>query len=413
MRANSLALRLSGAALLMFTTALPTLAGDVSLRLVAPASAVGDALEQLAQTYAAGTDGVSFTVQKFPPGDNYGQAVITQIQSGAAADLIYTNAGYGRLESMMPLGLAGHLADMSGGTWVANFPDSARDVYFDGDALYGLPLSLMSVGLIHNTGMMERLGIAYPETEEDFFAACATAAQQGVSFSGASGAFPYYIVETIAAAKVYAENPDWNAQRRAGEVSFSGTPGWGETLATFARMADEGCFQRGFEAASVPDLFAAMAGEQAATNVGPVTLAGAVLRMNPSLSLELGPWPSGEDTVALGFYNDALSVAASSANLDDALAFVDWLALPEQQRTFTGIAGGTAPIDVIEGNFSPMVERLSPYYAAGEIVGLPHTGWTKLEVLDTLSRGATQIVTGQATIEEVLKALDTAWDTGE
>lgn len=413
MRADSLALRLSGAALLIASTALPALAQDVTLRLVAPASAVGDALEQLAQTYAAETGGVTFTVQKFPSGDSYGQAVVTQIQSGAAPDLIYTNAGYGRLESLMPLAQAGHLADLSAGAWVADFPESARDVYYDGEALYGLPLSLTSVGLIHNTAMMDRLGIAYPETEEDFFAACATAAGQGVSFSSASGAFPYYIVETIAAAKVYAETPDWNARRRAGEVSFATTPGWAETFATFARMAEEGCFQRGFEAASVPDLFAAMAGEQGATNVGPVTLAGAVLRMNPTLSLAVGPWPSGENTVALGFYNDALSVAAGSPNLDAALGFIDWLAEPEQQRAFTAIAGGTARADVAEGTFPAMIERLAPYYSAGEIVGLPHTGWTRLEVLDTLSRGATQIVTGQATIDEVLAALDAAWDAGE
>lgn len=414
MPSKSHAVRISGIAALMLAPAAPVLAQDATLRLVAPASAVGDALEQLAQDYAAQTEGVTFTIQKFPSGDNYGQAVITQIQSGAAPDLIYTNAGYGSLESLMPLGEAGHLADLSAGDWTGDFPESARDVYYDDDVLYGLPLSLMSVGLIHNTEMMlDRLGIAYPETEEEFFAACAAAAEQGVSFSAASGAFPYYIVETIAASKVYTETPDWNAKRRAGEVTFADTPGWTETFETFARMAEEGCFQRGFEAASVPDLFAVMAGEQGASNVGPVTLAGAVLRMNPALSLELGPWPSGDETVALGFYNDALSVAATSEHLDAALAFVDWLAEPEQQRTFTGVAGGTAPADVVEGTFPPMVERLAPYYSSGEIVGLPHTGWTKLEVRDTLNRGATQIVTGQATIDEVLEALDTAWGTGE
>ncbi|WP_238368206.1 ABC transporter substrate-binding protein [Mesobacterium pallidum] len=406
-------LGISVSAGLMLSSALPSLAQEASLRLVAPASAVGDALQQLADAYAAAHDGVRFTVQKFPSGDNYGQAVITQIQSGSAPDLIYTNAGYGSLESLMPLGQAGHLADLSGGAWVANFPDSAHDVYYDGDNLYGLPLSLTSVGLIHNTAMLEKLGIAYPETEEDFFAACAAAAEQGASFSAASGAFPYYIVETIAASKVYTETPDWNAKRRDGEVTFAETPGWTATFETFKRMADEGCFQRGFEAASVPDLFAAMAGELAASNVGPVTLGGAVLRMNPSLSLEIGPWPAGDQTVALGFYNDALSVAATSQHLDVALDFVGWLAEPEQQRAFNGITGGVSPVDVTEGTYPAMIARLAPYYSAGEIVGLPHTGWTKLEVRDALNRGATQIVTGQATIPDVLAAMDAAWGAAE
>lgn len=383
---------------------------ETTLRLIVPVSGSGDALSKLAQQYGEATDGVTVNIQSFPAGDHYGQALVTQLQSGAGVDLMYTNAGYGALEAMLPLGEAGRLADMSAASWAAEVPSSAKPDYMLGDALYGLPLSLTSVGMVYNGALLNELGITYPTTEDEFFAACATAAEQGKSFSSAAGPSPFYIIETLAASKVYAANPDWNEQRRNGAVSFADTPGWVDTFETYARMASEGCFQRGFEAAGIPDLFGAMAGGLVVSGIGPATLAGAVMGMNPEVTLTVGPWPAAENTVALGYYNDAISINAASANLDAAKAFVDWLAQPEQLETYASTAGGVAPSSAAAGNFPPLVAGLAPYYSAGQIVGMPHTGWPNAEVRDAINRGAAQLVTGQASVAEVLGAMDAAWD---
>lgn len=390
---------------------LPTAAlCETTLRLALPTSGSGDALAALAETYSAAQADVSIQVQRFPAGPGYGQGILTQLQSGAGPDIFFTNGGYGALESLLPLGKNGQLADLSGAAWEPNIPPAAREAYYVGDALYGLPLSMVWVGGVYNPAVLDQLGIEYPQTEEALLAACATAKAQGLSFSTALGSSPYYFIETVAVSTVYKDMPDWNARREAGEVTFAGTPGWAEAIGMFKRLAEADCYPEGFEATTIPELFALLAGGHAASGLGPITLAGAVMRMNPEITLRMAPWAAGEDSVAVGFFNDAVSVNAASANTDAAKAFVDWLAAPEQQQLYGQMSGGTSIHDLAQGNFSPMVEGLGSYYAEGRFLPIPHITWERPQVLEALNRGGSAVVTGQMTIEQALADMDAAWD---
>ena len=51
----------------------------------------------------------------------------------------------------------------------------------------------------------------------------------------------------IAATRVYAETPDWNEQRAAGDTTFADSEGWEDTLQTIIDLNDGGCFQPGAE----------------------------------------------------------------------------------------------------------------------------------------------------------------------
>lgn len=383
---------------------------QTTLRFALPTSGSGDALAALAETYAASRADVAIQVQRFPAGPGYGQGILTQLQSGAGADLMFTNGGYGSLESLLPLGRNGQLADLSGAPWEAVIPEAARDAFYLEGALYGLPLSMVWVGGVYNPAVLEQLGITYPHTEEELFAACATARAGGLSFSTALGMSPFYFIETVAVSTVYVDTPDWNERREAGEVSFSDTPGWAEAINMFVRLAAAGCYPEGFEATTIQELFALLAGGRAASGLGPITLAGAVMRMNPDITLRMAPWADGDESVAVGFFNDAVSVNAASANIDAAKDFVAWLADPEQQRTYGRLSGGTSLVDLAEGVFSPMVEDLGALYASGRFLPIPHVTWQRPQVLEALNRGASAVVTGQMTIEQALAGIDAAWD---
>ncbi|MGY6705631.1 ABC transporter substrate-binding protein [Roseinatronobacter sp.] len=383
---------------------------DTTLRFALPTSGSGDALAALAETYAAAQPDATIQVQRFPAGPGYGQGILTQLQSGAGPDMFFTNGGYGALESLLPLGRNGQLADLAGASWETLIPDAAHDAYYIGDALYGMPLSMVWVGGVYNPAVLEQLGIEYPHTEEALFDACATAKAQGLSFSTALGSSPYYFIETVAVTTGYKDTPDWNARREAGEVTFAGTPGWAEAIEMFARLDEADCYPEGFEATTISELFALLAGGRAASGLGPITLAGAVTRMNPDITLRMAPRAAGEDSVAVGFFNDAVSINAASGNIDAAKAFFQWLSEPEQQQLYGEMSGGTSLYDLAEGNFSPMVEGLGTYYAEGRFLPIPHVTWQRPQVLEALNRGGSAVVTGQMTIEQALADMDAAWD---
>ena len=54
------------------------------------------------------------------------------------------------LHSVFALGKAGYLTDLSQRAWAKDVPPAARDMYFDGNKLYGAPMGLSLVGVVYN-----------------------------------------------------------------------------------------------------------------------------------------------------------------------------------------------------------------------------------------------------------------------
>ncbi|AEQ51287.1 ABC transporter substrate-binding protein [Pelagibacterium halotolerans] len=382
------------------------------LRLLVPAGGTGDGLIELAEQYNDAQPDVRITAQRFPSGDPYSQAVVTQLQSGSGPDLIFTNGGWGALESILDLGSAGRLLDLSDTAIADVVPEAAQDTYWLDGELYGLPLSLLHVGMVYNANLLEEHDIELPADEAGFLEFCAETLDLGFSAASVSGPGPLYMIAAIANTRVYTDNPEWNAQREAGEVTFGESQGWRETFEYYQDMAEAGCFQPGFEAAGIPQLFAAMAGAQVLTGVGPATLMGAVMGMNPEIDLRMTTWVGGGENgrVAIADYNDSLSINAATEHEDAAVAFVEWVAEPAQQAVFAEVAGGT-PLSVADTlEFGDRYADLVPYHEAGRVTGLPHTAWRNVEVRDAINAGANGLVTGQFTVDEVLAMLDEAWD---
>lgn len=402
--------RVSAAAFALAVLAGPG-AAQTTIRILAPASGSGNAFAELATAYSAANPGVTVQVERVPSGDPYAQALLTQLQAGSGADLIFTNGGWGAPESLMPMAEAGRLHDLSGRAFAAQYTDQIVPDFWHDGGLYGLPLSMLNVGLVYNVDLMASLGAEPPRTFEQLLALCPVARAAGLSALGLAGASPFYFLETVAVSTLYGAEPDWNDRRAAGEVTFAGSEGWVEALNRVQQLAAADCLQPGVEAATPPMMFAEIAGGNALMSVSPTTMMGAVSGMNPNIRLTMVPFPgtTEADTVAIGFFNDALSVNASSANLEATLAFLDWLALPEQQQFYASVAGGVTPSDALAGNFTGRLEGMAPYFAAGRTASIPHHTWLNPRVRATLNSSGNGLFAGIKTPEQVLADLDSAW----
>ncbi|MFB9950685.1 ABC transporter substrate-binding protein [Rhizobium puerariae] len=415
--ANSLSLRRLrrrflkglGVAAAVTLAAFPAAAKD-TIRVLAPASGSGTAFQALGEAYGKVNPDIQVVVQQFPSGDAYAQALLTQLQAGAGADLIFTNGGWGAPESLQPLAKAQRLGDLAKASFAKDFSDKVVPEFWADGKLYGLPLALLNVGLIYNAKELSALGAAAPQTFDDLIALCDLAQKKGKSALTISGASPFYFLETVAVSTVYNKDPQWNEKRTEGKVNFAESAGWKDAFDRIKKMIDAKCFVPGIAATTSPQAFAQLASGQALMAVGPTTFMGAVVAMNPTLDLRMRPFPakSADETVAIGFYNDALSLNAQSKNAAASTAFLEWLSKPEQQATYAKIAGGTTPSDAAAHKFEGALAEMTPYFAADRDRQIPHHTWQQPQLRAALIASGNALFAGQKTGEQVLKDLDLA-----
>ena len=107
---------------------------------------------------------------KFTPSApaEYNAALNAKLDAGSAGDLITCRP----FDTSLGLYEAGHLADLSDLSGMANFSDVAKSAWQtdDGSASFCVPMASVIHGFIYNKDAFEELGLSVPETEEEFFA---------------------------------------------------------------------------------------------------------------------------------------------------------------------------------------------------------------------------------------------------
>jgi raffinose/stachyose/melibiose transport system substrate-binding protein len=353
-------------------------------------------------------------VDQLPPGEQYLQAFLPLFQSGGDQDLVFTTTGLGNTESLQNISQGGHLADLSGTAWASRFAEdnpTYEGLWRDGH-LYGMPLTMINVGLIYNQAALDENGLKAPDTFDELLAICDKAVEIGKRAVGVSGASAYYFFETMAIPPIFNDTPDWNEKRAAGEVTFSSTPGWRVALERIQTMIDRDCFPVGVQSMVPPQLFAELAAGNVLMAVGPTTLMGAAKALNPALDLHMRPVPAetADKTIAVGMINDALSITQQSTEKDAALAFLDWLVQPEQMEAYQKVGGGTPPHMLEAGSFPSDLTDMAPFYAAGRFMATPHHHWVDPRVRSTLTQLASNYFAGGIGIDQFLAEMDAAWD---
>lgn len=389
----------------------PAAWAQTEIRVMAASSGSGIGLAQMAEQFNASQAEIRVVVEQVPPGDSYAQTVFTQLQAGTGPDLFLTNAGYGAPESMLPIAESGGLADLAARPWAKDVPENAFRGFWRDGKLYGLPLTLMNVGYVYNVDLMKREGLSAPTTFDELLALCDAAAANGKNAVGVAGVVSFYFYESMAIDTVFVDDAEWSSKRAAGEVTFAKSPGWAAALEHVAQMREHKCFQPGVQAASPAQLFGDIAAENVLGAIGPTTLMGAVVNMNPDINLAMIPVPgaTADRTVAAGIFNEALSLNAKSTKQGAAAAFLDWLSDSAHLRAYANIAGGTAPADALAGKFATPLAAMTTYYTDRRVRSIPHHDWRASEMRGVLNQSGSAFFAGSKTVEQFLADLDAAW----
>jgi multiple sugar transport system substrate-binding protein len=311
-------------------------------------------------------------------------------------------------------------------------PDELKDfVYPTGGAIggkvYQLPANSQTIpNVFYNKKMFADAGIAAPpKTYADLLDVAAKLKARGTKpfvVGGGKDAFASELAWTATVSTdVYGRQPNWMSQRRAGQTRFT-DPAFRAATTKFAELAAKGYVDKRDVArdyAATQDAF--LAGEGAMYPMGS-WFAAAADSGKHSFDIGVFIWPTDDGRMLVPTYTGGgLVVSATARNLAEARTFalafqLDKTNLDNSVRAdalFPAIKGYHPPSD-IGPVFSATYELYQQAVAKNAIV--KPFGWETGD--DGLRRGmpdkvyaaARDLITGEKSVDEVCRYLDSEWE---
>jgi raffinose/stachyose/melibiose transport system substrate-binding protein len=366
-----------------------------------------------AEKYSEET-GIQVETEALPP-DSYGLTLRTQIQGGNAPDVFVVSPGAGQDSAVLPLAEAGYIEPL-GEESAALVPEGSEGLFTIDGEVYAQPTDLIPVGMLWNVGAAAEAGVDLPEDTDALIDACGQLADDGRSFVAVAGSVPPnpgLMTMAVSATRVYADTPDWNAQRAAGEVSFADSEGWQDTLQTVVDMNEAGCFQEGAAGAGFDAITQGITQGTALTAYVPGGAATELMNATEGLELNIQAFPpaNGGEEYILASPNYALAVSSDADDATKAAVedFLAWMAEPENAAEFIEVSGGVA-ITGPDENISPVYEPVADLLESGSYAPLPNLEWPNPGIYDALATGVQGLIAGQGDVATVLESIDRAWD---
>jgi raffinose/stachyose/melibiose transport system substrate-binding protein len=315
---------------------------------------------------------------------------------------------------VLPLAKAGKLqAFPSNASWAPDIPTAAKDLFYSDNKLYALPLFLAPLAVEYNVTEFNKLGLKPPTTYQELLSMCGTIQKAGKVPMAVPGQAAVILPLEFAANLLYSKEPDWNTKRDAGKVTFAGTPEWKESLQRMADMSKAGCFQKGAAGAAVPAAVGLVSSGKALMFPAPIDALG-FIRAGAKNGDQFAAFPlpgdTPDQTTAMVSYSPSLVVSAASKNKNAATKFVEFAATPEQADVAAKASGVISLQAAKSGKLPDAVSSFTDLLKNNKVTGYAPDAWTSGGPFNTaMIGGASGLLTGQKTPEQVLQAMDQQW----
>ncbi len=284
--------------------------------------------EKLIPAFEAKNPGIKVVFSPTAPTE-YNAALNAKLDAGSAGDLISCRP----FDASLELYNKKHLADLTALPGMENFSPVARSAWTtdDGKATFCVPMASVIHGFIYNKDAFDKLGIAVPATEADFFAALDKIKADGTYIPMAMGTKDLWEAATMGYQNIGPNSWKGEDGRLAlikGDQKLTDAQ-WVEPLKTLAKWKDY--LGDGYQAQTYPDsqnLFTL--GRAAIYPAGSWEIAG----FNKQAQFKMGAFPppvkNAGDPCYISDHNDiGMGLNAKSANAEAAKTFLSWVASPE------------------------------------------------------------------------------------
>lgn len=352
------------------------------------------------------------------PNEQFAQTIKTQLQAGNAPDVIYGSPGTGNANSLGTYFQAGQLVDLSGEGWAtAAVPESAKKLYYIQDHLVGVPLDMAAITVDINLDAYQGLGLKPATSFDEVLKQCKTVRDAGktslITLSGTTPPNTGIMALELAGTRVYAQDPDWNTKRAEGKVTFAGSQGWKDTLQAILDLKGSKCFQDGAEGGTFDTLFNEVSSGRSLGFFAPAGAAADLASINPKAKFGVAAFPGA--TASGGFVfaspTNALGINAASKNIDAAKTFLKFWLQTDQLNKFASLTGNVSLASVLSGaSVDARYSSIKSYLTdPKKNAPLANLFWPNGDVYNQLGVGVQGLLTGQATIDQVLQSMDAAW----
>jgi raffinose/stachyose/melibiose transport system substrate-binding protein len=185
-----------------------------------------DALDLIFKEFNAQYPYITIEQQGMSP-DNFGTVMKAKIASGDMPDIFFASPEYGD---------AGLCVDLSQSAFLDNFSADALAAsnkmfkdYKSDEKIYAIPLDNSGIGIYVNKKVLADSGLEVPRTLSDMKNVCDALVAKGISPFSAGYKDNWTAMMPLIgmyASTVYANVPDWDAKRDAGEVSIATDEAW-------------------------------------------------------------------------------------------------------------------------------------------------------------------------------------------
>lgn len=284
--------------------------------------------EKLILAFEKAYPGIKVTFSPSAPTE-YNAALNAKLDAGSAGDLITCRP----FDASLELFNKGQLADLTTLPGLENFTPVAKSAWStdDGAKTFCVPMASVIHGFIYNKDAFDKLGIAVPATEAEFFAALDKIKADGTYVPLAMGTKDLWEAATMGYQNI---GPNYWKGEEGRDALIKGTQkltdaDWVAPYETLAKWKPY--LGDGFEAQSYPD-------SQNLFTLGRAAIypAGSweISNFNTQAQFKMGafapPVQKAGDTCYISDHNDiGIGLNAKSPNAEAAKTFLSWVASPE------------------------------------------------------------------------------------
>ena len=374
------------------------------------------ALDPLIEQFEAANPGVTVNAT-YADNQPYQAAIRTQLSSGTAPDLFTVWPGNGNPGSMEVLAPGGYLLDLSTVDGLPALPDALANVTEVDGKQYVYPLTVAGIGAVYNEQAVEEVGVDIPETWDDVLDFCAAAKGAGkVGFSlGLQSLFVTQLINySLTSTLVYADDPEFEQSIADKSATFADS-GWKTAFDQYMDMEDAGCFTANPLGTTNDVAQADVANGTALATVTLTTTISQIKSLAPAGTtfgmFALPATDDGDETWMPAAAFDGFGINAKAKNPAAAAEFLRFITTPEAMGSYAKVAGSLPSVASDSFELDSTLTVLSDFWNSGRTYPFPDQLWPNPMVATVHKEGVQKVFGDQASVDDILKAMDTAYFT--
>lgn len=382
--------------------------GDVTLEMQTNFGATDPSLKVLQEITAAYEDAnPGVTVELVPSTDTYEADIKVRLSSNDLPD-IWATHGWSLLRYSQ------FLEPLDSQPWAGDFNEALAPAMQNEDGqFFALPIDTDVAGVVYNRTVLEEAGIDVAtltdwDAFEDALGTLKDAGVVPVSSSGKDSWFAGNIADFIGSGDFSEDTLQAFADGTFDEEGYT------RILDHVAGWQEQGWFNPDYSSATTDDLGRALAEGTTGFVFVQNYLVATALGFNPEADLGYMPIPSEDGKPFLvGGEGRAYGVAKDSANKEQALDYLAYLAEPENLSALAGSIGGIPGLTNAESDLGVLTESYEEFVAPGEVPLQPYFDRVYLPngIWDTMVTTTDGVITGQMTTADAVAQMKSSYDS--